>query len=191
MAAAQVIDRIVTDRAFLSQRSKETTLEEMKKLGIVSRLICMLDSGWTPGIGLAAIQIGVPIRVAVYIPNRISPELSKDPVTLINPEIVSFENLNFKSREGCLSLPDKRFNTYRYGKIVYENGEMPKGAHLFPEAEPDQRPALLAEGVEAQVVQHEIDHMDGRLCDSRTLIQTRNERCACGSNLKFKKCHGK
>ncbi len=174
----EVLDHIVTDRKFLAQRSKETTYAEMKELHIVARLINMLDNGWTAGIGLAAIQIGVPIRCAVFIPNRVNLNWSKDPVTIVNPKILSFENLNMKSREGCLSVPDVRVNTYRYGKVTVAMGE-------------DQTTTIVAEGTLAQVYQHEIDHMDGILCDARTIIQGRNERCGCGSGLKFKKCHGK
>lgn len=179
MSAGQVLDQICKDRKILGQRSRETDTEEMRKLGIVARLISMMDEGWTSGIGLAAIQIAVPIRCAVYIPYRIDPKLSKDPVTLINPVVIEFSNLRPRSREGCISIPGERFNTYRYNEITIENGPA------------DKRVIMRASGVEAQVIQHEIDHMDGICCDQRTKIQERNERCACGSGIKFKKCHGK
>lgn len=178
MTAGQVKDEICKDVNILSQRSRETTTEEMRTLGIVARLLNMMDAGWTGAIGLAAIQIGVPIRVALYIPNRINPAFSKNPVTLINPVIVGFGNLRPRMREGCISLPDKRYDTYRYNNIEIENGPA------------DARVVLRATDVEAQVIQHEIDHMDGLLCHDRVKIPGRNEPCHCGSERKFKKCHG-
>lgn len=173
------LDQIYCDINFLSQKCRATTREEMKELGIVARLISAMQSGWTGAIGLAAIQIGVPICAAVYIPNRIKPELSNDPVTLVNPVLKEYRNLQPYGQEGCLSLPSQRVLTYRYRNVVVETGY------------DDNRKIIEAEGLEAIVLQHEIDHMDGILNVHRGRAPRRNEICPCGSVKKFKVCHGR
>lgn len=165
-------DKIVTERRILSQRSVETTLEEIKELRLVERLGAMFDKGWVQSLGWAAIQIGIPLRCAVY--------RDKMQVVLLNPVVKEAHGLSLlKQREGCKSLPYQRFLVYRYSNITIENGPA------------DKRYEINAVGREAQIIQHELDHMDGILCDARGKIQDRNAPCACGSGTKFKKCCGK
>ncbi len=107
-----------------------------------------------PGaVGLAAPQVGVPLRIVVI---DVSAKTTKDRLrVMINPEIVS-QSRNKLVREGCLSFPDYLANVKRATKITFryidENGET-------VEAE--------ARDLEAIAVQHEIDHLDGILMIDR------------------------
>lgn len=100
-----------------------------------------------PGVGLAATQVGVAKRVAVMDCS----EKHDDPVVLINPEILESDELT-EVNEGCLSIPgieDKVMRNHRVKmRALDRNGE------AFE---------MEAEGLMAQAIQHEIDHLDGKL----------------------------
>ncbi len=100
-----------------------------------------------PGIGLAAIQVNVPKRVIVI---DISEEHA-NPLCLINPEILEREGEE-EMDEGCLSVPGY-FETVKRAERVRVRA-------LNPEGEPFE---LAADGLLAVCIQHEIDHLDGRL----------------------------
>lgn len=110
----------------------------------------MIDTMYAaPGIGLAAPQLGVPLRVCV-----IDTSLGRDPnalITLINPEFLEREGMQLEE-EGCLSVPGFNATVARpqYVKI--------KGLTRTGE---DQ--TLEGSGVLARAFQHELDHLDGRL----------------------------
>jgi len=100
-----------------------------------------------PGIGLAAIQVNVPRRV-------ITIDVSDDrsaPVALVNPEITDSRGA-ITTEEGCLSVPGVYDVVERAEWIRYRALDLEGGAY---EAE--------AEGLLAVCIQHEIDHLDGRL----------------------------
>jgi len=107
------------------------------------------------GIGLAAPQIGVALRVIVFAVQQNSryPDAPQVPQTvLINPQIkVLDESLEY-AWEGCLSLPGLRGEVPRFSRISYTG--------LAPDGLPIEREA---EGFHARVVQHECDHLDGVL----------------------------
>ncbi|MCH9666181.1 MAG: peptide deformylase [Gammaproteobacteria bacterium] len=96
------------------------------------------------GIGLAAIQIGVPLRIAVI--------KTEEPIVLINPEITVLEDLMLTEEEGCLSLPGIRANISRPARIKV-NAKDKQGNNF----------KLKADGLLSVCIQHEIDHMDGKL----------------------------
>ena len=99
------------------------------------------------GIGLAAPQIGVPLRVFVYDVRE--PEGA--PGALINPAIVE-ESGQTKEEEGCLSIPDLRELVARAERVVVEGLDR------------DGREVRLeADGLLSRCLQHEIDHLDGIL----------------------------
>ena len=109
----------------------------------------MLDTMYAaPGIGLAAIQVNVPKRVVVI---DISDDKS-EPLTFINPEILALEGDIVESEEGCLSVPG-----------VYENLKRPERARVRALDTQGQSFELEAEGLLAMVIQHEVDHLDGKL----------------------------
>ncbi len=103
-----------------------------------------------PGIGLAAIQIGVPRRVVtIDVARKDEP---KQPMALIDPEILWASEETSVYEEGCLSIPD-----------YYEEVERPaRVAVRFRDLEGAVR-EVEAEGILATCLQHEIDHLDGRL----------------------------
>jgi len=105
------------------------------------------------GIGLAAPQIGINLRMIVLDPQR--GKETSGLLKLVNPKIVSREG-HVDSEEGCLSLPDLIVEVDRSEKIKVE-------ATL-----PDGNPTTIeSEGLLAIVLQHEIDHLDGALLVDR------------------------
>ncbi len=103
-----------------------------------------------PGIGLAAIQVGVQRRVITIDVARDGE--NKKPIALINPEIIAASEETSVYSEGCLSIPE-----------YYEEVERPaKVAVRFLDVEGKTR-EVEAEGLFATCVQHEIDHLNGVL----------------------------
>jgi peptide deformylase len=103
----------------------------------------------SPGIGLAAAQIGMNIRIAT-----IDLSVGEDPaqrIILCNPEIISAEGEQ-KSDEGCLSIPDFSDTIMRPQKLVVRGLDR-KGEEI----------TIEAEGLLARCLSHEIDHMNGVL----------------------------
>ncbi len=100
-----------------------------------------------PGIGLAAIQVNVKKRVIVI---DIS-ENQSDPLTLINPEILTAEGER-EFQEGCLSVPEAYETVTRADTITVRT--------LTADGESRE---FEAEGLLATCIQHEIDHLDGKL----------------------------
>lgn len=105
-----------------------------------------------PGIGLAAIQVGVPKRVIVIELPGDDEDAPTKPLFLVNPELVdqSAEHGNF--REGCLSLPDQFAEVDRALRIRVR----------FLDYQGEMR-ELDAEGTLAVCIQHEMDHLEGVL----------------------------
>lgn len=103
-----------------------------------------------PGIGLAAIQVGVDQSLLVY---DVAPKDEERRLSvLINPRIVSAEGEVLSEDEGCLSVPDFRADVKRAERILVEAVDR------------DGNPLRLeAEGFLAIVLQHEIDHLNGTL----------------------------
>lgn len=108
------------------------------------------------GVGLSAIQIGIPKRMMVY--EYAKPKESKDPnfaiplKILINPIIVKTSKRTKVDEEGCLSFPDL------YGPVERSTGIRVKALDLD-----GKNVEFDAKGLEARIIQHEIDHMDGIL----------------------------
>ena len=103
-----------------------------------------------PGVGLSAVQVGVTKRVIVVDATR--GERRRDPVHLVNPEIIWVSEEIVSNEEGCLSFPDQ------YAEVV--RPAQCKVRHL--DFNGDQQ-ELHAEGLLATCVQHEIDHLEGIL----------------------------
>ena len=101
------------------------------------------------GIGLAAIQIGIPKRIIVI---DLKIENKKNPLFFVNPVIKNKDNLKSTYEEGCLSVPNQFAEIDRPKKCDVEyldyNGE---------------KKILKAEGLLATCIQHEMDHLEGIL----------------------------
>ena len=103
-----------------------------------------------PGIGLAAIQIGVPKRIIVLDVSK-DPE-KKDPMYFINPVIVSTSKNNITYEEGCLSVPGQ------FAVI-----DRPDKCHVKYLDYNGNYKEFKSEGLLATCIQHEIDHLEGIL----------------------------
>lgn len=138
----KLLDKIITmpeGEKTLRQVSKEINPDEVNSECLVDRLRLMNKKAWTDGCGLAAIQIGVPVRVAYLV-------LDGKEEILINPKIITGLGRVVR-KEGCLSIPNTYTEVKRYYEIEYESAGKKK----------------KAKGFKANVIQHEIDHMDGIL----------------------------
>jgi len=107
-----------------------------------------------PGVGLAANQVNIARRfIVVDAENKKDDDgASRNPIFLINPEIISYGDTVESYEEGCLSLPDVHVDIERPTKITVR--------YLDRDGESQE---LAAEGFLATVIQHEVDHLDGKL----------------------------
>ena len=129
----------------VSKTVEKVTKEEQKLMDD------MLDTMYAAnGIGLAAIQIGVPKRIIVMDISKDSK--NKEPIYFINPIIKNKDSENATYEEGCLSVPNQFAEIERPSKCDVEyldyNGE---------------KQILHADGLLATCIQHEMDHLEGIL----------------------------
>ena len=124
----------------------------VQKVGDTERKIMddMIETMYSAnGIGLAAIQIGIPKRIIVI---DLKIENKKNPLFFVNPVIKNKDNLKSTYEEGCLSVPNQFAEIDRPKKCDVEyldyNGE---------------KKILKAEGLLATCIQHEMDHLEGIL----------------------------
>ena len=124
----------------------------VQKVGDTERKIMddMVETMYSAnGIGLAAIQIGIPKRIIVI---DLKIENKKTPLFFVNPVIKNKDNLKSTYEEGCLSVPNQFAEIDRPKKCDVEyldyNGE---------------KKILKAEGLLATCIQHEMDHLEGIL----------------------------
>ena len=143
------IRKILTEPdPFLRQKSLDV---EVVNDEIRSLMDDMLETMYNaPGIGLAAIQIGVPKRVIVIDLSRNEEE--KNPLYFVNPEIIINSKNDISYEEGCLSVPGQfaeinRPDKCRVKYLDYNGGEK----------------ITDADGLLATCIQHEIDHLEGIL----------------------------
>lgn len=114
------------------------------------------------GVGLAAPQVGLPIRLFIIDPTAFAddtsleePEkevLSNLKKVFINPQILQEEGEEWAFNEGCLSIPDVREDVFRKPRITIEYQDENFDTHTE-----------TYEGVAARVIQHEYDHIEGIL----------------------------
>jgi peptide deformylase len=144
-------DPVLRSRALPVERFDEALVEEVRRLGQV-----MHDA---LGIGLAATQVGIMHRVLVY---RVDPD---GPLAgLVNPVLEWTGDDREPMEEGCLSLP---------GVLV--DVERPIHARVRAFDEHGEEVLIEASGLEARVLQHEIDHLDGVLILDRTSRDQRKQ----------------
>jgi peptide deformylase len=103
-----------------------------------------------PGVGLAAIQIGVPVRMVTMDVSKSEEE--REPMVLINPEIVWASEEKRVYEEGCLSIPEYYEEVERPDRVRFRYMDL-QGETIEQDAD----------GLLATCVQHEIDHLNGVL----------------------------
>lgn len=144
-------------------RSVSTPVEKFDKK--LSKLLDDMRETMTSvnGLGLAAPQVGVNIRAAICVFNYGTPkELTIDAV---NPEIISRSDDMQIEEEGCLSLPGKFSKVARFQSVVFRYQDRKGRVH-----------ELRLDALNAVVVQHEIDHLDGKLFIDRAVSEVVSER---------------
>jgi peptide deformylase len=104
------------------------------------------------GVGLAAPQIGVSRRVLVVAPPEEPDTPRSSPRIYVNPEVLESEGTPVSAEEGCLSIPGIYEVVKRPGRVRIRSIDL--------EARPSEE---WVEGIEARILQHEIDHLDGVL----------------------------
>ena len=144
-------DPSLKSRALAVERFDDALREEVRRMGQL-----MHDA---LGIGLAATQVGLMNRVLVYRIDADGPIAA-----LVNPRLEWAGEEHEAMEEGCLSLP---------GVLV----EVDRSVHVRVRAQDERGEDILVEasGLEARVIQHEMDHLDGVLILDRTSREQRKE----------------
>ena len=102
------------------------------------------------GVGLAAPQVGLDIRI--FIVDAAAREEEKTPITMINPKLISIEDDLVPYEEGCLSFPEHFAEIDRPDKLKIEYID-----------ENNQKKILSTDGFNSRIIQHELDHLNGKL----------------------------
>ncbi|CDO46106.1 peptide deformylase [Bartonella henselae] len=102
------------------------------------------------GVGLAAIQIGIPLRMLVLDVSRNDEQ--KNPLVIINPEVLWLSDERNIYKEGCLSIPE-----------YFAEVERPKRLCVRYQNREGKQTEIEADDLLATCLQHEIDHLNGRL----------------------------
>ena len=133
---------------FLSEPTKPVEDIDEKIQNLIKDMASIMYQA--PGIGLAAIQVGINKSLLIY---DVSPRDEKRSLqVLINPRIIESEGTTISEDEGCLSVPDFRANVKRAASVLVEGFDN------------DEKPLRIeAQGLLAVVLQHEIDHLNGIL----------------------------
>jgi peptide deformylase len=128
---------------------------------LVERMTRLMDDA--NGVGLAGNQVGLLRRVLVYRPDREDAKAR----ALVNPTIVERSDELVTDEEGCLSLGPLRVPVERHARVTVAAQD----AHGEPVR-------VDADDLEARILQHEIDHLDGVLIIDRTSPEARREALA-------------
>jgi peptide deformylase len=149
--AAKTIETLpilIAPDPMLKARARPVTAEDMPRVrDLLPRMFATMYRA--PGIGLAAPQVGVGLRLTIV---DLMLDEKPDPITLINPEVVARSENMATREEGCLSLPGQYADVTRPARVTVR----------YTDAEGVKR-QLEAEGLLSACVQHEIDHLDGVL----------------------------
>lgn len=197
--------KIIQDLAVLRKPSEpvESVSEALSIIKDLEETLGVIDHG----VGLAAVQIGIPKQVGVI------KHKGKDKdrfFHLINPEVVKKEDEFVFFKEGCLSLPETFRNTKRYRHFTIKHYRIdgdkfePETLYFYYSEDPKE---IGSDGLLSIAVQHEMEHFRGEMILDHN-IETepvrrkgakigRNDPCPCGKAdtngkpLKYKKCCGK
>ena len=144
---------VITGNPVLHSRASEVTVFDDELRSLVADMYDTMDKA--PGVGLAAPQVGIPLRIFVY--DFADDEGNERRGVLINPvleigPIVDEPADEDTEVEGCLSVPGERFPLKRAETAVVSGVDL------------EQKPVRIeADGWFARIFQHEFDHLDGNL----------------------------
>ena len=134
-----MVKNIVKDEKFLMIKSTPATIDD---LYIRQDLIDTLKFNRTRCVGMAANMIGISKRIIIFENEK------KEYIVMFNPQIIKFED-QFETEEGCLSLiGTRKTNRYKKIKVEFFNEKFQKRIQTFT-------------NFTAQIIQHEIDHLNG------------------------------
>jgi len=147
-----VLDIRIIGDPVLRQKSKEIDIVDEKLLKLASDMIETMHNA--NGLGLAANQVGIPLRLIVLNLKDIG--VGKKDIVLINPEVVYSEGSSIEE-EGCLSIPGLYTELERpyYVEVEAQELKLPKGKL--------GKVRIKAEDLYARALLHEIDHINGIL----------------------------
>src|SRR3954447_5941298 len=140
----------------LRMKAHEVTEFDDDLIQLVERMEILMHDA--QGVGLAATQLGMLRRLFVFEPDDTGVK------AVVNPTLLDFSDEKVTDEEGCLSLREVRVPVERSVRVTLE-GKDPAGEDVRYELE----------GLEARVVQHEVDHLDGVLIIDRTDAENRKQ----------------
>ncbi len=147
-AGPEPLPILIAPHALLRQKTRLVRPEDIPGLrALLPRMFAAMYQA--PGIGLAAPQIGVGLRLAIV-------DLARDdvraPLTLVNPEVAAASDTLVSREEGCLSLPNQYAEVTRPETVRVRFQDLDGKHH-----------EIEADGLLATCLQHEIDHLEGVL----------------------------
>lgn len=148
-------DILIFGEPVLKEKAQPVSNIDASIKSLLKRMYAVMQAAG--GVGLAAPQIGVSLRVVVI-------DIGDGPIHMINPVITWYSEEKSEFEEGCLSFPGVTINIVRPEKV--------KVAYLD---EKGSKNVLEADGLLARAVQHEIDHLDGILIIDRATKKQRLE----------------
>jgi len=155
----------------LRRRAEDVTVFDASLRGAADAMVdTMRDE---EGVGLAAPQVGIEQRLLVALEMRTPDDDDAAPITMVNPEITGRSRETWVFEEGCLSIPGIRGDVTRPLQVRVRFLDLDGREH-----------SVDAEGMFARILQHEIDHLDGKLFidylspAEKMLIKTRLKKLA-------------
>ena len=139
---------LITPHAALRKKARAVGTDDMGAVrDLVPRMFAAMYDA--PGIGLAAPQVGVSLRLFVM---DLQPDDTRTPITLINPEVIAASEERAIREEGCLSVPGQYAEVSRPALVRVRYQDLAGAKH-----------EIEGDGLLAACLQHEIDHLDGVL----------------------------
>lgn len=146
--AADLLPILIAPHRTLKTKARRVAPDDMAQVrALVPRMFATMYKA--PGIGLAAPQVDIPLRLVVV---DLAPKDLREPIVLINPEITQVSEDWAVREEGCLSLPGQYAEVSRPARVRVAYQDLDGARH-----------EIDGEGLMAACLQHEIDHLDGVL----------------------------
>jgi len=158
----------------LRERARDVTVFDARLRELAADMVETMEH--ENGVGLAAPQIGESVQLLVALRLADPDDETTDVVVLVNPEILSRSQDTWVHEEGCLSIPGVRGNVTRPSNITVRYRDLDGNEHV-----------VEAENMFARILQHEIDHLNGKLFidylspAAKVLIKPRLKRLASRS----------
>ena len=159
LADVALLDILIAPHKSLKLKARPVVDADMDRVrDIVPRMLATMYKA--PGIGLAAPQVDLALRLAVI---DLQPKEQRQPFAMINPEVLRVSEEWATREEGCLSLPNQFAEVSRPAAVRVGFLDLD-----------GKRREIDAEGLMAACLQHEIDHLDGVLFVDHLSILKRN-----------------